>query len=412
MCGITGWVDFGRDLAAERETLTDMTRTLACRGPDAEGVWLSSHAALGHRRLAVIDLEGGAQPMLGILGPHDPCALTFAGEIYNFTELGQIRALEELRRADAHAPELPPERRRLLRVRREDAAEHGDDRALAGEGLRLERGGDGARARVGRREARREPLEDLGRRHEVHLRHVEVDHVIERRRRDLGLVARGRERARLAGAAVERAGVTALLLGAGAVAARVLAARAAAAVAGRAALARAEAGAVLQARLHARAAARARTRLLLARHAQRGGRRLRGGRRRRAARPAGPARGRRAARAAALGRRRAARGAADRQREEAPQDHRRARTETDHERPPRGAAPYAARHDVPHDTRSPRPNGAKRHGLASMGRSAPPSRRTYLAQEPWKRLRPPASTNDESEATASPSFAYWAASAA
>src|ERR671927_432394 len=63
MCGITGWVDFERDLTGERETLDAMTRTMSCRGPDASGVFLAPHAGLGHRRLAVIDIEGGRQPM-------------------------------------------------------------------------------------------------------------------------------------------------------------------------------------------------------------------------------------------------------------------------------------------------------------------------------------------------------------
>ncbi|MEU8582100.1 asparagine synthase (glutamine-hydrolyzing) [Streptomyces abikoensis] len=90
MCGITGWVDFTRDLTAEHTTVTAMTRTLAARGPDAEGLWLDTHAALGHRRLAVIDLEHGAQPMrTPERGPDDRprAVVSYAGEIYNFREL-------------------------------------------------------------------------------------------------------------------------------------------------------------------------------------------------------------------------------------------------------------------------------------------------------------------------------------
>ena len=65
MCGITGWVDFGRDLRGEgeRAAIEAMTATMVCRGPDAGGDWCSAHAAIGHRRLSVIDLAGGAQPM-------------------------------------------------------------------------------------------------------------------------------------------------------------------------------------------------------------------------------------------------------------------------------------------------------------------------------------------------------------
>ena len=87
MCGITGWVDFGRDLRGERATIEAMTSTMACRGPDAGGVWLSSHAAIGHRRLAVIDIAGGEQPMRAAGDGQDDVVLTFSGEIYNFTEL-------------------------------------------------------------------------------------------------------------------------------------------------------------------------------------------------------------------------------------------------------------------------------------------------------------------------------------
>ncbi|MFP8885411.1 asparagine synthase (glutamine-hydrolyzing) [Streptomyces mangrovi] len=87
MCGIVGWVDFERDLSQERATAEAMTRTMACRGPDAEGVWLDRHAAIGHRRLSVIDLEGGRQPMLCEEGGLPPVVLTFSGEIYNYREL-------------------------------------------------------------------------------------------------------------------------------------------------------------------------------------------------------------------------------------------------------------------------------------------------------------------------------------
>ncbi|MFF3733135.1 asparagine synthase (glutamine-hydrolyzing) [Streptomyces sp. NPDC002476] len=86
MCGITGWVAFDRDLSRERETLDAMTATMACRGPDASGTWRGRHAALGHRRLAVIDLPGGVQPMTARL-PDGDVTLVFSGEVYNFTEL-------------------------------------------------------------------------------------------------------------------------------------------------------------------------------------------------------------------------------------------------------------------------------------------------------------------------------------
>ncbi|MEU1505347.1 asparagine synthase (glutamine-hydrolyzing) [Kitasatospora sp. NPDC005748] len=90
MCGIVGWVDFGRDLTREGATAQAMTDTMACRGPDAEGVWTAPHAMLGHRRLAVIDIEGGAQPMTTPeTGPDGRplVVLSYSGEVYNFQEI-------------------------------------------------------------------------------------------------------------------------------------------------------------------------------------------------------------------------------------------------------------------------------------------------------------------------------------
>ena len=63
MCGITGWVDYARDLRGQEPVLAQMVATMACRGPDAEGIWIAPQVALGHRRLSVIDIEGGRQPM-------------------------------------------------------------------------------------------------------------------------------------------------------------------------------------------------------------------------------------------------------------------------------------------------------------------------------------------------------------
>ncbi|WP_433255513.1 asparagine synthase (glutamine-hydrolyzing) [Streptosporangium sp. CA-135522] len=87
MCGISGWVDFDRDLGRSRDAAQAMTDTMACRGPDDEGVWLDRHAALGHRRLAVIDIEGGCQPMVAEEHGRPLAVLTYSGEVYNFREL-------------------------------------------------------------------------------------------------------------------------------------------------------------------------------------------------------------------------------------------------------------------------------------------------------------------------------------
>lgn len=86
MCGITGWVDWQEDLSKQHELVTKMTDTMFNRGPDAGGVWLSPHAAFGHRRLAVIDLDGGTQPMIREVA-NKKYVLTYSGEIYNYLEL-------------------------------------------------------------------------------------------------------------------------------------------------------------------------------------------------------------------------------------------------------------------------------------------------------------------------------------
>jgi len=86
MCGITGWIAFRRDLRSEHAAVDAMTETMACRGPDDRGTWVGAHAALGHRRLAIIDLPGGRQPM-SVQTPDGPVVLVYSGETYNFDEL-------------------------------------------------------------------------------------------------------------------------------------------------------------------------------------------------------------------------------------------------------------------------------------------------------------------------------------
>jgi asparagine synthase (glutamine-hydrolysing) len=86
MCGLTGWVSFERNLVSERPAVDAMVDTMALRGPDGTGTWICEHAALGHRRLAVIDLPGGAQPMTAET-PAGPVTITYSGETYNFREL-------------------------------------------------------------------------------------------------------------------------------------------------------------------------------------------------------------------------------------------------------------------------------------------------------------------------------------
>ncbi|MGK5632499.1 asparagine synthase (glutamine-hydrolyzing) [Streptomyces sp. URMC 123] len=87
MCGLAGWVAYDRDLTQHTDIASAMTETMACRGPDARGVWSSPHALLGHRRLSIIDLEGGKQPMPVTEGEDGLPVITYTGEVYNYREL-------------------------------------------------------------------------------------------------------------------------------------------------------------------------------------------------------------------------------------------------------------------------------------------------------------------------------------
>jgi asparagine synthase (glutamine-hydrolysing) len=82
MCGIAGIVAPGAQQYGER--LARMVGTLRHRGPDGDGAHLFPSCALGHTRLSVIDVAGGAQPMVA---PDGQTAVIFNGEIYGYKEL-------------------------------------------------------------------------------------------------------------------------------------------------------------------------------------------------------------------------------------------------------------------------------------------------------------------------------------
>lgn len=94
MCGITGWLSPDRDLRDHHDILDRMNLTMACRGPDASGTWVDGPVALGHRRLAVLDLEGGAQPMVRVRPDGSRIVITYSGEAYNYRELRTVLAGE------------------------------------------------------------------------------------------------------------------------------------------------------------------------------------------------------------------------------------------------------------------------------------------------------------------------------
>ena len=78
MCGITGFID---NQLHKEATLKNMMDLIKHRGPDGSGVYVDDTIALGHRRLAIIDLKNGRQPMQNEDGR---LICTFNGEIYNY----------------------------------------------------------------------------------------------------------------------------------------------------------------------------------------------------------------------------------------------------------------------------------------------------------------------------------------
>ncbi len=85
MCGLAGIAALGRTLPPElRLAIGQMTDAIAHRGPDGSGVFGDARAVLGHRRLAIIDVAGGKQPLSN---EDESCWITFNGEVYNHHEL-------------------------------------------------------------------------------------------------------------------------------------------------------------------------------------------------------------------------------------------------------------------------------------------------------------------------------------
>lgn len=90
MCGIAGYINFSDNFVKKADYHKNIARVLSeslnHRGPDAHGEWIGEHAVLSHARLAVIDIEGGVQPMTRTVGGYD-FVISYNGELYNTKEL-------------------------------------------------------------------------------------------------------------------------------------------------------------------------------------------------------------------------------------------------------------------------------------------------------------------------------------
>jgi asparagine synthase (glutamine-hydrolysing) len=87
MCGLAGVVDFTRPAAAHAARLAAMQALLRHRGPDGEGAYAAAHVSLAHTRLAILDREGGAQPMVS---PDGRYVVVYNGELANANELRAV----------------------------------------------------------------------------------------------------------------------------------------------------------------------------------------------------------------------------------------------------------------------------------------------------------------------------------
>lgn len=86
MCGIAGWINFSENLKANTKSIRRMVETLEKRGPDSEGIYESENVLFGHRRLIVVDPDGGKQPMIKIVNGNK-YILVYNGELYNTDDL-------------------------------------------------------------------------------------------------------------------------------------------------------------------------------------------------------------------------------------------------------------------------------------------------------------------------------------
>ena len=84
MCGIAGIFNTRSEDAPQTELINRMTDAITHRGPDESGIHLEPGLALGHRRLSVIDIASGQQPLFN---EDRSAAIVFNGEIYNFMQL-------------------------------------------------------------------------------------------------------------------------------------------------------------------------------------------------------------------------------------------------------------------------------------------------------------------------------------
>ncbi len=89
MCGFTGIVNFKQDISNQFEIMEEMLESLSKRGPDEDGIYLGKHVNLGHKRLSIIDIENGKQPM-SVKVDEVTYTIVYNGQLYNTEEIRNV----------------------------------------------------------------------------------------------------------------------------------------------------------------------------------------------------------------------------------------------------------------------------------------------------------------------------------
>ncbi|QFT88323.1 Asparagine synthetase [glutamine-hydrolyzing] 3 [Bacillus sp. THAF10] len=89
MCGITGWIDWRKNIRGNKDMVKKMAETLSFRGPDDTNIWMENHVGFGHKRLAVVDIEGGKQPMSRVKAEKE-FTICYNGELYNTEDIRKV----------------------------------------------------------------------------------------------------------------------------------------------------------------------------------------------------------------------------------------------------------------------------------------------------------------------------------
>lgn len=86
MCGIVGFANLKENISHSKDDLLNMNSALSLRGPDEDGYYINDNICIGHKRLIVVDPQGGKQPMIYKDGNQE-FVITYNGQIYNFISL-------------------------------------------------------------------------------------------------------------------------------------------------------------------------------------------------------------------------------------------------------------------------------------------------------------------------------------